>query len=110
LIAPTLSTVLPDQIDVTGLAARPRNQRPRCGVATQKGTPCMGQALSNGLCWLHSGRSHVMSPEGAARKSQKARDHMKKMWAERWGPNGRKLSDEGRAAISAAQKRRWARR
>jgi hypothetical protein len=68
----------------------------------------MGQAMSNGVCWLHSGRSHVMSPEGAARKSQKARDHMTRMWAEHWGPNGRNLTDEGRMAISAAQKRRWA--
>jgi hypothetical protein len=60
----------------------------------------MGQAMSDGLCWLHSGRSHVMSPEGAARKSQKAREHMNRMWAERWGPNGRKLSDEaGRRSL-----------
>jgi hypothetical protein len=106
--APSLSTT--NQIQAEKLSVLPRSVRPRCGVTTRKGTPCMGQAMSNGVCWLHSGRSHVMSPEGAARKSQKAREHMKRMWAEHWGQNGRTLSDEGRAAISAAQKRRWAAR
>lgn len=85
----------------------PRGARPRCGVITKKGTPCQGQALSTGLCYLHSGFPRGVSPEGQKRTAIKSRETMNKNW-ERWRRNGKPLSAEGRARISETQKRRHA--
>ena len=68
----------------------------------------MGQSMSNGRCYLHNNLPRGVSPEGQARHAAAAREHMTQMWSERWRPNGRDLSDEGRTRISEAQKRRWA--
>jgi hypothetical protein len=98
----------PSRFEGFKLHSIPRGARPRCGVITKKGTPCQGQALLTGLCYLHSGFPRGVSPEGQARQAAKARETMKKLWAERWRPNGKPYSAEGRARISEAQKRRHA--
>jgi hypothetical protein len=88
----------------------PRSARPRCGAKTKAGSACQAQALKNGRCAHHGGLSTgPNTPEGKAKRSEIAREHMLEMWA-RWRDSGRKqhLTDEGRQRISAAQKRRWA--
>jgi hypothetical protein len=69
----------------------------------------MGQALATGRCYLHSGYSRGVSPEGQARQAETARKTMKRNWVTIWR-DGRPLSPKGRAAISEGQKRRHAAR
>ena len=55
---------------------------------------------------MHSGFPRGVSPEGQAKQAERAREHMNSLWAERWRPFGRTLSEAGRARIVEAQKRR----
>jgi hypothetical protein len=93
------------------LTSVPRAARPRCGAKTKAGTACMAQALDNGRCAHHGGLSTgPRTPEGKAKRAEIGREHMLKMWAERWsnGERRQNLTDEGRERISEAAKRRHA--
>jgi hypothetical protein len=91
------------------LDSLPRALRPRCGAITRSGKPCCAQALTTGFCAIHSGirTTGPQSPEAREAQSKRARETMLRLWATRW-KDGRPLSDEGRARIVAAQKRRSA--
>lgn len=88
----------------------PRALRPRCGALTRAGTPCRAQALKTGFCYLHSGvRTIAVSPEGKERQRANGRRVMQQLWSGKWANGGRVpgvLSDEGKARIIEAQKRR----
>jgi hypothetical protein len=85
----------------------PRALRPRCGATTRAGEPCRAQALTTGFCPTHSGLKPggAEAEESRERQRERARETMQRRWAEDWA-EGRPLSDEARARIAAAQRRR----
>jgi hypothetical protein len=99
-----MNPIIPTELKLTDLA---RGCRPRCGAITRSGRPCRAQALVTGYCAVHSGiiPGGPSTPEAKERQAARAREVMENLWSTRWA-DGRPLSDEGRAAIVAAQKRR----
>jgi hypothetical protein len=86
----------------------PRGCRPRCGAVTRSGRPCRAQALVTGLCAIHSKLmpGGPATPEAKERAVERGREHMNRMWSERWYPNGRNMTPEGLERIRQGQKRR----
>jgi hypothetical protein len=71
----------------------PREERPRCGARTRKGTPCQAQALLNrnglpGRCKLHGGMS--TGPKTATGKVA-SREASRTSMIQRW----RRMKDDG---------------
>jgi hypothetical protein len=85
-----------------------RGLRPRCAAVTGRGERCNGQALKDGFCWRHTKLdipAFGVSEEGRERRRERARETMNTLWATRW-KDGRPISEETRARIVEAQKRR----
>jgi hypothetical protein len=102
-----VTSIIPKEFKLSDI---PRGLRPRCSALTRRGEHCQGQALGDGLCWRHTALdipavSITVSPEGKERQRENGRAVLTRLWATRW-KDGRPLSDEGRARIVAAQKRR----
>lgn len=100
-----MTAAIPAELKLTTL---PRALRPRCGALRRDGKPCCAQALKTGFCAVHSGLpADAVSPEGRENQRLNGQRVMRHLWETRW-KEGRPLSDEGRARIVAAQKRRSA--
>ena len=103
-----MTVTIPQELKLSHI---PRGLRPRCGAKTRSGAPCKAQALRTGLCAVHSGiiTGGPSTPEAKERQADRARETMRRLWSTRWANGGQFLTDEGRARIAVAQKRRSAR-